>query len=102
MWLLDLFFLNSANQICRGMNILKYFSPLDFVIKRVDCIVFALFKFDATRYMYIIVEAPELVIRGEQIGVRVTVFNYWYNDDYLEVSTVLILSLLTDRPEQTG
>ena len=35
--------------------------------------------------MYIIVEAPELVIRGEQIGVRVTVFNYWYQDDYLEV-----------------
>ena len=35
--------------------------------------------------MYIIVEAPELIIRGEQIGVRVTVFNYWYNDDYIEV-----------------
>lgn len=42
-------------------------------------------KYDATRYMYIIVEAPELAVRGEQIGVRVTVFNYWYNDDYLEV-----------------
>lgn len=42
-------------------------------------------RYDATRYMYIIVEAPEIVIRGEQIGVRVTVFNYWYKDDYLEV-----------------
>jgi len=35
--------------------------------------------------MYIIVEAPDLIIRGEQVGVRVTVFNYWYNDDYIEV-----------------
>ncbi|XP_060595854.1 CD109 antigen-like [Ruditapes philippinarum] len=42
-------------------------------------------RYDATRYMYIIVEAPELTIRGEQIGVRVTVFNYWYADDYIEV-----------------
>ncbi|KAL4235441.1 endopeptidase inhibitor [Mactra antiquata] len=42
-------------------------------------------RYDATRYMYIIVEAPDLVIRGEQIGVRVSVFNYWYKDDYLEV-----------------
>jgi len=45
-----------------------------------------LFQYDATRYMYIIVEAPELIIRGEQVGVRVTVFNYWYNDDYIEVN----------------
>lgn len=43
-------------------------------------------QYDATRYMYIIVEAPEFIVRGEQIGVRVTVFNYWYNDDFIEVS----------------
>lgn len=42
-------------------------------------------RYDATRYMYIIVEAPEIIMRGEQIGVRVSVFNYWFNDDYLEV-----------------
>ena len=46
-----------------------------------------LFQYDASRYMYIIVEAPDIVIRGEQIGVRVTVFNYWFNDDYLEVKS---------------
>ncbi|XP_071092281.1 CD109 antigen-like [Haliotis cracherodii] len=41
--------------------------------------------YDAARYMYIQVEAPVTIVRGEQIGVRVTVFNYWYNDDYIEV-----------------
>ena len=48
--------------------------------------IYDLLQYDASRYMYIIVEAPDIVIRGEQIGVRVTVFNYWFNDDYLEVS----------------
>ncbi|GFO11263.1 Cd109 antigen-like isoform x3 [Plakobranchus ocellatus] len=42
-------------------------------------------RYDAARYMYIQVEHPTHIIRGEQIGVRVTVFNYWYDDDYLEV-----------------
>ncbi|XP_064599225.1 CD109 antigen-like [Liolophura sinensis] len=42
-------------------------------------------RFDATRLMYIQVEAPIYVVRGEQVGFRVTVFNYWYTDDYLEV-----------------
>ncbi|XP_005101039.1 alpha-1-inhibitor 3 isoform X2 [Aplysia californica] len=42
-------------------------------------------RYDAARYMYIQVEHPKHIIRGEQIGVRVTVFNYWYDDDYLEV-----------------
>ncbi|XP_076470049.1 CD109 antigen-like [Babylonia areolata] len=41
--------------------------------------------YDATRFMYIMVEHPKTIIRGEQIGVRVTVFNYWYDDDYIEV-----------------
>ncbi|GFS03943.1 CD109 antigen, partial [Elysia marginata] len=41
-------------------------------------------RYDAARYMYIQVEHPKHIIRGEQIGVRVTVFNYWYDDDYLE------------------
>ncbi|KAK6185943.1 hypothetical protein SNE40_008070 [Patella caerulea] len=42
-------------------------------------------KYDAARYMYIQVETPDVVVRGEQIGVRVTVFNHWYIDDYIEV-----------------
>lgn len=42
-------------------------------------------KYDGTRYMYIIVESPDYIIRGEQIGVRVTVFNYWAKDDFIEV-----------------
>ena len=50
--------------------------------------IYDLLQYDASRYMYIIVEAPDIVIRGEQIGVRVTVFNYWFNDDYLEVSSL--------------
>ena len=35
--------------------------------------------------MYIMVEHPKEIVRGEQIGIRVTVFNYWYDDDYIEV-----------------
>ena len=42
-------------------------------------------RFEATRSMYMQVEHPYHIIRGEQIGVRVTVFNHWYSDDYLEV-----------------
>ena len=37
-------------------------------------------------FMYIQVEAPTFIVRGEQIGFRVTVFSYWYIDDYIEVS----------------
>ena len=33
------FLLNSANLICRGPDISKYFSPLDFEITRVDCML---------------------------------------------------------------
>ena len=35
--------------------------------------------------MYVQVEHPTTIVRGEQVGVRVTVFNHWYDDDYLEV-----------------
>ncbi|KAL8613871.1 hypothetical protein ACOMHN_032861 [Nucella lapillus] len=45
--------------------------------------------YDATRFMYIMVEHPTTIVRGEQIGVRVTVFNYWYDDDYIEVLITL-------------
>lgn len=38
--------------------------------------------------MYIIVECPEHIIRGEQVGVRVTVFNYWFGDEFIEVSVL--------------
>ncbi|XP_005101040.1 CD109 antigen [Aplysia californica] len=41
--------------------------------------------YDATRFMYMQVEHPKSIVWGEQIGIRVTVFNYWYNDDYIEV-----------------
>ena len=44
-----------------------------------------LFQYDAARYMYVQVEHPTTIVRGEQVGVRVTVFNHWYDDDYLEV-----------------
>ena len=37
--------------------------------------------------MHIDVEAPDIVTRGEQIGVKVTVFNNWYTEDDLEVRT---------------
>ena len=46
-----------------------------------------LFQYDAARYMYVQVEHPTTIVRGEQVGVRVTVFNHWYDDDYLEVRT---------------
>ncbi|CAG5133427.1 unnamed protein product, partial [Candidula unifasciata] len=42
-------------------------------------------KYDVTRYMYIQVEHPTTIAWGEQVGVRITVFNYWYEDDYIEV-----------------
>ncbi|BFZ13295.1 hypothetical protein BsWGS_16334 [Bradybaena similaris] len=42
-------------------------------------------RYDAARYMYIQVEHPRYIVRGEQVGVRITVFNYWYDDDYMEV-----------------
>lgn len=41
--------------------------------------------YDAAHFMYIQVEAPTFIVRGEQIGFRVTVFSYWYIDDYIEV-----------------
>lgn len=41
--------------------------------------------YDATRFMYMMVEHPKIIVRGEQIGIRVTLFNYWYDDDYIEV-----------------
>ncbi len=34
-------------------------------------------RFSGTRRFYIELEYPELVTRGEQIGLRVAVFNYW-------------------------
>eukprot|EP00106_Octopus_bimaculoides_P012375 XP_014779817.1 PREDICTED: CD109 antigen-like [Octopus bimaculoides] len=41
--------------------------------------------YDASRYMYIQVEAPTYIVRGEQVGFRVTVFNFWDKDDFIEV-----------------
>ncbi|XP_059162064.1 alpha-2-macroglobulin-like [Physella acuta] len=42
-------------------------------------------RYDATRAMYIQVEHPKYIVWGEQVGVRVTVFNNWHEDDYMEV-----------------
>ena len=40
MWLFELFFLSSANLICRGTDISKYFrGPLEFELTRVDCTI---------------------------------------------------------------
>ena len=53
-----------------------------------------IFQYDATRYMYIIVESPSHIIRGEQVGVRVTIFNYWYGDEFIEVRASQYIQLL--------
>lgn len=37
-------------------------------------------RHQATRFFYIQVEMPEIVTRGEQIGVRIELFNYWMVD----------------------
>lgn len=42
-------------------------------------------RYDASRFMYMIVEAPDIVVRGEHIGIRATVFNYWPDDEFIEV-----------------
>ncbi|KAH9502244.1 hypothetical protein Btru_070510 [Bulinus truncatus] len=42
-------------------------------------------RFDTSRFMYMQVEYPKQIVWGEQIGVRVTVFNNWYDDDYMEI-----------------
>ena len=39
---------------------------------------------EGTRSIYMRVEAPPLAVKGEQIGVRLLIFNYYYQD--LEVS----------------
>ena len=44
-------------------------------------------QFDTGRHMYIDVEAPEQIVRGEHVGVGITVFNNWYEDEYLKVSS---------------
>lgn len=44
----------------------------------------ALLQYQSTRFFYIAVETPDTVTIGEQIGVRVAVFNYWHQN--LEVS----------------
>ncbi|KAL3859107.1 hypothetical protein ACJMK2_009340 [Sinanodonta woodiana] len=83
-------FVKPDGQVQIRLNVSKY--PLSWVINGLSIsrdnglgLMQRPIKYDATRYMYIIVESPDLIVRGEQIGVRVTVFNYWYNDDYLEV-----------------
>ena len=52
--------------------------------------------------MYIDVEAPDVVTRGEQIGIKVTVFNNVYTEPDLEVniSTLFVLVLGTAEPSQ--
>ncbi|CAH1779511.1 unnamed protein product [Owenia fusiformis] len=44
-------------------------------------------RFQATRPFYIQVEMPELVVKGEMIGIRVAVFNY--HNEYLEALVTL-------------
>ena len=44
---------------------------------------------DTTRTFFMIVEAPEAIRRGEQIGLRLDIFNNWDQD--LEVNSVFAI-----------
>ena len=48
------------------------------------CLHIVSLQYQATRPFYIQVEMPEQAVKGEQIGVRIALFNYW--DRFLEVS----------------
>ena len=48
-------------------------------------------QYDATPPMFIDVETPDVVTRGEQIGVKVTVFNNIYTEMDLEVNISTLL-----------
>ena len=45
------------------------------------------FQHESTRMFFMRSEVPDTVVRGEQIGVRLALFNLW--EDYLEVSLIL-------------
>ncbi|RUS75425.1 hypothetical protein EGW08_016804 [Elysia chlorotica] len=89
-WAWQEIFVKPDGRVDFRVNVPKY--PLSWVINGISVsrdlglgIMKKPVRYDAARYMYIQVEHPKYIIRGEQIGVRVTVFNYWYDDDYLEV-----------------
>ncbi|KAK7114537.1 CD109 antigen-like [Littorina saxatilis] len=89
-WAWQEIFVKPDGRVDFRVNVPKY--PLSWVINGLSIsrdlglgIMTRPIRYDAARYMYIQVEHPEIIVRGEQVGVRVTVFNYWYDDDYLEV-----------------
>ncbi|XP_059162065.1 LOW QUALITY PROTEIN: C3 and PZP-like alpha-2-macroglobulin domain-containing protein 8 [Physella acuta] len=89
-WAWQEIFVKPDGRVDFRVDVPKY--PLSWVINGVSVsrelglgIMVKPVRYDAGRYMYMQVEHPQHIIRGEQIGVRVTVFNYWYHDDYLEV-----------------
>ncbi|XP_055892053.1 C3 and PZP-like alpha-2-macroglobulin domain-containing protein 8 isoform X3 [Biomphalaria glabrata] len=89
-WAWQEIFVKPDGRVDFRVDVPKY--PLSWVINGVSVsrelglgIMLKPVRYDAARYMYMQVEHPKHIIRGEQVGVRVTVFNYWYDDDYLEV-----------------
>lgn len=89
-WAWQEIFVKPDGRVDFRVNVPKY--PLSWVINGLSVsrdlglgIMQRPVRYDAARYMYVQVEHPKSIIRGEQVGVRVTVFNYWYDDDYLEV-----------------
>lgn len=42
-------------------------------------------RLETVRFLYMQVEHPKQIVWGEQIGVRVTIFNNWHEDDYMEI-----------------
>ncbi|ESO98375.1 hypothetical protein LOTGIDRAFT_231429 [Lottia gigantea] len=89
-WAWNEIFVKPDGRVDFRVNVPKY--PLAWVINGLSIsreiglgIMQTPIKYDAARYMYIQVETPSVIVRGEQAGVRVTVFNYWYVDDYIEV-----------------
>ncbi|CAL1532738.1 unnamed protein product [Lymnaea stagnalis] len=89
-WAWQEIFVKPDGRVDFRVDVPKY--PLSWVINGVSVsrelglgIMLKPVRYDAARYMYMQVEHPKHIVRGEQIGVRVTVFNYWYDDDYLEV-----------------
>ncbi|XP_069113947.1 CD109 antigen-like [Argopecten irradians] len=89
-WAWQEYFTKPDGEVDFRVNVPKY--PLEWVVNGISMsrnlglgLMPKPLRYDATRYMYIIVESATHIIRGEQIGVRVTVFNYWYASDFIEV-----------------
>nr|KAG5707487.1 hypothetical protein BaRGS_011991 [Batillaria attramentaria] len=45
--------------------------------------------YDSTTPFFMGVEHPDVIVRGEQVGIRCTLVNKWFDDDYIEVLVTL-------------